>query len=900
MKASFISFDLNKSYVFFPKFISKQTNINIVNNIEKLKKFINFFTSIIDPNNPNLIFTCVACNRQFDNSFEYLKHKRLNHSKNASNQRNNFLQCIFCGLICSNLINLRNHLSQCVSLHQKFKCNYCSQFFNNKHAIITHIIKENRMRGSGLSNRIIKLSKNSKFLYSKSSFKGTLQLFELYPDRKYIEIEKFIIDYKNELIDIMKKSISLLKSIKIQFCIQCTFSRNVGDQILFTIAYFCNPNTVINIETDLNSFISKLIEFFNTSVENFENLGSGWVLFEIDRLDYKLGLYLPMVAGCDKEKLPTELKNKRALISVKSKENDDKCLLYCILSFIAIKENEKRTKTDLPKIVINRLSALKQFIEYLKTDRLKYPAGIKEIKYFEKDNQHLDIKINLYGWEYLDKFNQSMVPLYISERKAKHIINILKFQKHYYLIKIFNRLMSSKYDFKRKFCYRCLSGFRSDYYLNRHLNLCKNFKPALIKMPDKKEYFFNDYQKTYNHLFVIFVDFEALLQKTEIKLSDKVKQIHAHIPSTYSMIVVKDYFQVIYKNTYTGSDCMRHFFKRLRIVVSQLSGYILNSFPMDELTEEQITNFNSARFCGICKKPFDSESDKVRDHDHLTGKYRQAAHKLCNIKYQIPTKIPVICHNLKNYDSNFMIEALSKRDVFKNCTVIPQTFEKFIAFQIDEIVVIDSYQFLNESLEVLANNLKKSKNDFKITKNIFSNLTENNPELNNLLFQKSVFPYEYIDSFERLDEKQLPPIDKFYSSLNDETISSEKYEFAKKVWSSFNFNTLKEYQEFYCLLDTSLLADIFQTFRQKIYQIYELDCCHFYSIPGLSWAAAMKYTNAQLELIQDVDIYQFVETGIRGGICGVMQRKAKANNTNIASYDSTKPTTFICHVDVNK
>ena len=346
------------------------------------------------------------------------------------------------------------------------------------------------MRGSGISNRLIKISDESQFKYSKSAFKGTLQLFELYPNKKYIEIEKFILDYLNDIIDILNKSISRLKSIKVQFCIQCTFSRNVGDQILFTISYFCNPNTIMNNETNLNRFISELIEFFDTSIQNFENIGSGWVLYEIDRLDYKLGLFLPMIAGCDCEELPPELKNKKALISVNSKENDDKCLLYCILSFIAIKENERRQKSDLPKLNVKRLSSIKQFIEYLNIDRLKFPAGIREIKFFEKDNQHLNVKINLYGWEYLDQFNQSIIPLYISERKSKHSINILKFKKHFYLINNFNRLMGNRYDFKRKFCNRCLSGFKSDYYLEKHLNICQNFKPALIKMPEKKGIFF--------------------------------------------------------------------------------------------------------------------------------------------------------------------------------------------------------------------------------------------------------------------------------------------------------------------------------------------------------------------------------------------------------------------------
>ena len=768
---------------------------------------------------------------------------------------------------------------------------------DKKYSIINHIIKEKRLRGSGLTNRLVRLKKNNRFKYSKSSFKGSLQLFELFSDEQYIEADKFISDYSTDIKHLLKSGIKILKSIKVQFCMQCTFSKNVGNQILFTVSYFCCPNRIINSETILNGLISEIIQYFEMSIQNFENIGSNWVLYEIDRLDCKIGLYLPMVAGNQCEELPTELKNKKALITIKSKENDHKCLLYSILAYIADRMNVKRRKENLPLIRIQNLSAIKKFIEYLNLKRLKFPSGLIDIKHFEKDNKHLELKINLYGFESIDLFNQSVIPLYISKQKAKHTMNILKYKNHFYLIRNFDRLLSNDLGY-RKFCYRCLSGFNTIIDLNKHLELCENFDARLIKMPTKKEYSFTEYNKSYNHLFVIFVDFEAILQKSNLKLTNKTKEIHKHIPSTFSMIVIKDYFEVIWKKTYTGPDCMTKFFKYLKWLANYLEGFFEYK-PLEELTDEELKNFKEAKFCGICKKALNN-SDKVRDHDHLTGKYRQAAHTLCNIKYQIPKKIPLICHNLKNYDSNFIIEALNRKHFFKKVSVIPQTFEKFIALIIDKIIVIDSFQFLNESLEILANNLRKSNNDFQITKTIFLEKTKNDCELNRLLFQKSVFPYEYIDSFERLDEKKLPPIDKFYSSLSNENISIEKYKLARNVWKSFNIKSLKEYQEFYCLLDTSLLADIFQTFRQKIYEIYELDCCHFFSIPGLSWAAALKYTKANLDLIQDVNAYQFIELGIRGGICGVIKREAKANNQFIESFDSEKPRTFICHLDVNK
>ena len=85
--------------------------------------------------------------------------------------------------------------------------------------------------------------------------------------------------------------------------------------------------------------------------------------------------------------------------------------------------------------------------------------------------------------------------------------------------------------------------------------------------------------------------------------------------------------------------------------------------------------------------------------------------------------------------------------------------------------------------------------------------------------------------------------------------------------------------------DTLLLADVFENFRSKCIEIYELDPAHFLSAPGLAWQACSKKTGVKLEFLTDIDILLMVEKGIRGGICHAIHRCAKANNNYMKNYD---------------
>ena len=176
-----------------------------------------------------------------------------------------------------------------------------------------------------------------------------------------------------------------------------------------------------------------------------------------------------------------------------------------------------------------------------------------------------------------------------------------------------------------------------------------------------------------------------------------------------------------------------------------------------------------------------------------------------------------------------------------------------------------------------------------------------NKDLNKfvLLLRKGVYPYEYMDSWKRFKEESLPDKESFYSELNKEGITDEDYAHAQKVWDALNIKNLGEYHDLYVQSDTALLADVFENFRDKCIEIYELDPAHFLSAPGLAWHACLKKTQVELELLTDNDMLIMFEEGIRGGICQASYRNAKANNTYMMNYDKNKESSLLVYDDAN-
>ena len=151
------------------------------------------------------------------------------------------------------------------------------------------------------------------------------------------------------------------------------------------------------------------------------------------------------------------------------------------------------------------------------------------------------------------------------------------------------------------------------------------------------------------------------------------------------------------------------------------------------------------------------------------------------------------------------------------------------------LVFLDSFQFMASSLERLAANLPTDA--FKYTSQVFQD------EKLALMKQKGVYPYDYMDSFQKFGDQQLPPKEEFYSILTDEGISDEQYQHAQKVWNTFNMRTMGVYHNLYLKSKILLSADLFENFRKAYHQYYKLDHCHYFTSPGLPWDAMLKMTD---------------------------------------------------------
>ena len=120
-----------------------------------------------------------------------------------------------------------------------------------------------------------------------------------------------------------------------------------------------------------------------------------------------------------------------------------------------------------------------------------------------------------------------------------------------------------------------------------------------------------------------------------------------------------------------------------------------------------------------------------------------------------------------------------------------------------------------------------------------------------LLTKKGIYPYEYMDTPEKLKDTQLPSREAFYFKLNDESISDENYAHAREVWKTFEMKSLKDYHNLYNKVDVLLLADVFENFGNICIKNYNLDPAHYYTAPGSAWDTALKVTKVELELLSD-------------------------------------------------
>ena len=646
----------------------------------------------------------------------------------------------------------------------------------------------------------------------------------------------------------------------------------------------------------------EMIQEMIEAMENYNKRGSNWIFKRVIRLDVNFVRWKPLggkpLGGSAWIPLPEKLAQKKAIINMKNK--DDFCFKWCVTRAANMVENHPERITE----------DLREQAEKFDWTDCKFPMPLEKIKFFEKRN---NLSINVYEW------NGHASPLIVTKEEKPFHIDLVFLTKgtdqaHFALVKNFSRFASCQVPGKggneRVFCKRCLNSFPRVESLEKHKEICGEFAAAKIELPGGK-CFFKNWERMMHIPVVGYADFESILKPLRGK--DKT---HEHIPCGFCFHLVSPFLQMepVLKRAENETNQLPQDFIRELISRVKQAHLSLPKKEMIPLSPEEWKKFRESKVCWLCRGKFgEKRFSKVRDHCHYTGKFRGAAHQSCNLKFQRPKFTPVFFHNLQNYDAHLFVRALGLMDEVLSIKCIPNNDEKYISFSLrfelkritkwdpkgeewievvipHEIRFLDSFKFTLSGLEGLVKNL--SLEDLKETNRFFG-------EKIDLVSRKGVYPYEYMDDFEKFKKQSLPKKTSFFSRLKQEKVSDEDFEHAQKVWKAFELKNMGDFHDLYLKTDVLLLADVMENFRKLCEKNYELDPAHFFTVPGMAWDAMLKMTAIKLDLLEDVDMLLMIEKGIRGGISNAFKRYAKANNKFMKNFDPAEKSSFIVYLDAN-
>ena len=687
---------------------------------------------------------------------------------------------------------------------------------------------------------------------------------------------------------LLDKRFNLLEGIKCNDTLEVKFEKlgSEARMIEKSFTFTSRPQTIMN-KHDIESALHKMRSDIEKRIDRFTMEGSGWAVIGLINHDLHVNKYDPLVAR-SYIPLPLEIQNRKATINIQNK--DDKCFIYCL--------GRALDPTPQKKNLHCVSKHLRTVCESLGLNNIMTPVNIQDLPEIESQ---FNISINLFSHS-----NSDIYSIRITQSTAEKHVDLLVISnsetKHYVWIKNFNKLCFNvdKHGRKKFFCKHCIHPFTSEANLQKHIKYCMELtKCQAIEMPAEGVVTkFKSFRETVKIPFVIYADLESILEKltvaqqhtsdmldldmTASKKQEKTEKLQKHVACSYGYKVVCCYDESISKpfKMYRGLDSVNKFFTDIfeeeKEILEKLKQF--QKTPINLSIEEKVHHKN-ATTCYVCECNFSNENPKVREHCHVTGNYRGASCNKCNLGMKLTKTIPVIFHNLKGYDSHLLLPELGKFN--KKISIIPNNMQTYMSFSVGNktsyfdkksgkqvereymnLRFIDSFGFMASSLSQLVVDLKEGGLDkFKnVSKEFGSDV-----ELTELMTRKGIYPYSFMDSFDKFDTDPLTLTKSdFRSDLTGKDISDGDYEFYKAICEKFAIKTLGEYHDLYLKSDVLLLADVFENFRETCFQYYKLDPAHYYSAPGLSWNACLKMTGIELELISDVDMYLMLEKGLRG------------------------------------
>ena len=450
-----------------------------------------------------------------------------------------------------------------------------------------------------------------------------------------------------------------------------------------------------------------------------------------------------------------------------------------------------------------------------------------------------------------------LTPIHINTNYDQPQIDLLLYQNHYCLITKLHCLINKDSHMKHV-CRRCLTAFSSQPVLIDHMERCIKQQPTKITFSWKDQLKFEDYHMKVPVPIRVNADFECINQP-----QNTPNVLFKQIPIAVGYYVISPFGNYYY--SYFGIDCTTWFVNRMLTLEKIASKYFKTNLEL-EMSQEKEVQFQLAEECWLCENPLDDT--KVRDHDHLTGKYRGAAHNICNIncKQRSSSFVPIFFHNFSGYDCHLIFQELLIQAFEKGYEpkIIPKSLENYVSVQVGCLRFLDSYRFLSSSLDKLV----KSLDNFPIMK--LEGMSDD------LFKKKLAYLYEYLNLDNFREPLNLTKED-YWSTLTQSYPSDDDIKRTQELIDKNKIKNGRELTMLYLKMDVLQLADVFENFVESFTREYKINPLYSYSLPGYTWKAGLKLTNIKLDFIKDTaklpsgkELLLLLENNIRGGISSVM------------------------------
>jgi hypothetical protein len=494
--------------------------------------------------------------------------------------------------------------------------------------------------------------------------------------------------------EILEKELSRMGGVKYTETLKVRMIREIGEgKTQKDSVHFKSKSGTLTNHEDIEATATFNHQIILQRIEAFQNLGSNWRILNIEAHYLNAALYKPL-KGSSYMELPEDIRNpKSGLLNMKNGE-DTMYFMWCHVRHLRPKKDRATTITKKDE----------DFSNTLNYDGIDFPVKVSDIGKIERMNE---INVTVIGY----KGKKQFYPIRISKGEYEDSMELLllgdgKGNLHYVLIKDVNRLLFSvtKNKDKKHFCLHCFHSSSSKELLEKHKETCIQVNGVqATKLPKEgTKIKFKNYKHQVPAPFIIYADFESILvPDNERKMDETSDESHTtryqtHQACSYGLkrVCYYDDWHSGEYNSYIGKDAARNFIQAVLDEAKVCNRIMKTQFnkPM-KLTEEE--EYQNADYCHICTKWLD-DNDAVRDHCHVTGKFRGAAHSKCNLNYKLTYKIPVVFHNLRGYDSHLIMQEIGGFGLEVN--VIPNNMEKYISFSLGkQLVFIDSIQLTWET-----------------------------------------------------------------------------------------------------------------------------------------------------------------------------------------------------------